>query len=179
MSPSGGETLERLFNRSFPGSELVSYELKDLDDFERPPRLDFELNVPDMARKEGSNWVIPGSSETRFEKRLAAQSEREHPLVIAQPDNATITTLFKFPEGARTVRLPESVSIEKPFGRFDFKVKVRPEGIEVRRSVQFLQPKISPEDYPEFKRFCQEIDKATRQLIVLDTEGGQHVRANP
>ncbi len=173
------KTLERLFNRSFPGSELASFELHDLDDFERSPRLTFDISVPSMARKEGPHWVIPASSDSRFEKNLAPQSEREHPLVMAVPDNGRFRTLFTFPAGTKIVRLPENMKLDEVFGRFSFAVKSLPEGVEIRREVQFEQQVISPRDYPAFKRFCQEIDKATRQLIVLDSEGGEHVRANP
>ncbi len=145
----------RLASGLFPGAENVRGEILHHDE-----RLEvrFLMNLPDACVATGTTMECRGlNSASEFAPVLASLSERRQPLVLQLPILRREEVVIQAPPGWEADRPARRLSTS--WGRVDETI----ENIEGhQRSTLILEipaVTVTPEDYPEFARFCRAVDE--------------------
>jgi len=151
-----------------PGAHVESVDMPRLDDLERPVDVRASIEVPDWARPDGGELVMPAlGREADMLRSYARLSSRKHDLVLGFPwrqeDRVTVTV----PAGLSVKRLPEARTVEAPFGRFTLTAQQKGADVEVVGALEVDRHRIAREDYAAFRRFCADVDAAIGQELVV------------
>jgi transglutaminase-like putative cysteine protease len=173
-----GERLERfgkVWTGRFPGARLESLAFDGVEDRNHPVVLHATVQVPRIGEPhEGGSLYLPVSArEPDFVRSYARLSRRRHELQVAYPWQHDEELIFRVPDGWKVAGTPGARHEQNAFGRFDLEAAVSGDGREVRvKSVVDVQKfRISPDEYPAFRRFLGAIDAALGERVVVRKEG--------
>jgi tetratricopeptide (TPR) repeat protein/transglutaminase-like putative cysteine protease len=164
------ERFEKAENMSHPGARVLRVEFPSLDDLERPVEVRAELEVPWARRRGGDLEMLALGHEGQLARAYARLSERAHDLVLGFPWEQEEQVTYVLPMGYGPKRLPEPRRIESPFGRFVLAVERTGREVQVRSALTVLRHRVTRAEYPAFRRFCLEVDRAMEQALVLGGE---------
>lgn len=162
------ERYGKAWAQKHPGARVESVEMPRLDDLERPVEVHASVDVPDWARPEGSELVMPAiGREADLLRSYARLSSRKHDLVLGFPWRQEDRVTVELPAGLRVVRMPEPRTVEAPFGRFTLTAQAKGSAVEVVAALEVDRHRIAREDYAAFRRFCADVDAAIGQELVV------------
>jgi hypothetical protein len=163
----------------FPGFEIAAgaagIQTNDLENIEQPVKIDIRGNAPSFVRHEGSQLSMPvtpgakdGSNE-RFSltKLFASLSERKQDVRILGFSNIDDTFVVKLPGNAKTISGPQDTAIDGPFGSFKLEVERQPGTVTVHTRLTLTATRIKPKEYPAWRRFCGDVDRALSARLVV------------
>jgi cellulose synthase operon protein C len=161
------ERLERQMRGLFPGLELTESTFEGLEQFGAPVVTRYGARVPQLAVRDGSALRLAPTALHDLARTLAPASTRRLPLDLGTQSSYVEERRVRLPAGWRVSELPEGGAAESPFGRLT--LTVRQEGREVRAHTQLdlSQDRVSPDDYPAFRRWVEEVDRILRQRLTL------------
>lgn len=169
-----GERYGKAWTARYPGARLASVEMAGIADRERPVTVVARAVVPGFAAAEGTRaLVLPlAAREAEFARTYARLSERKTELVLAYPWQHDEEIVYRLPPGVSPLRLPQSRSLESPFGRFTLSVKREGAAVvRVRATLDVRRHRIPAAEYPQFRRFLVDVDGALGERIPLVTNG--------
>jgi tetratricopeptide (TPR) repeat protein len=165
------ERIGRDVAAELPGFELAqgpgALETADLDDIELPVRVRARGRAPGFARKEGNDLSVPVTPKDRFVPRLASLSQRRLDVRLKFQSVLDETWTVRIPAGLVVKSLPAPKSAQTPFGTLDLTVDHKEGVVGVRSRVTFSRIRVPSRDYPAFQAFCEQIDRALGQRLVL------------
>ena len=77
--------------------------------------------------------------------------------------------LVRLRPGQEVIAVPSELSLVTPFGEATIHSEVRPGEVEVKSRLLLTVRRVSPQDYPAFRSFCQRVDQAMASRLVLST----------
>ena len=120
-------TLETAFSRNFPGLKVERVTLADLEKLEEDVRMDFTLQVPRWAERDGAGLRFnPFGRGAGYAETWASLAERRHDLVLGSPTVNRFRYRVALPPGWRAGALPEPAAGET--GEAAFSVAWRQDG---------------------------------------------------
>lgn len=157
----------QLLAKDLPGASLVSVEVRDKDDLDKPLTLEMKTEVPDFARRTSGALVLAPPFNATL-SGLAALPSRETTLLLAEASRIEVRLRLKLPAGARVATPLENVEL-RDAGR-TVVVRDRMEGdvLVLDRIVDLPAARIRPEAYPAFQRFARAADEATQREIRIE-----------
>jgi len=176
------QVLEPRYGQRYSGAKVEKVEATNPTNLDEPFQLQVESVLPGMLRKtpdggfelrELRSWLFDliylrnGSLSN-----LAADSTRTHDLVLQVPSAVDESVRYSLPEGASVKSVPDAVKLETPFGIYRRVYTRKGATLEVRRVLQLRTTRISKEQYAEFRKFVDQIERAERARPVLDFSGG-------
>lgn len=160
--------LEKAFNRIFPGLAVRSLALSDLGRLEEDVTLEFALDVPRYAEREGEGMRFgPFGRGTGFVESFAPLSSRRHALVLGEPWENRFTYRFDLPPGFAVAEAPEDVTVEG--GGVFLAVRHRVEGasLVVEGRVAFEAGRVPAEGYAAFREAAAAVDRAFARRVRI------------
>ena len=100
-------------------------------------------------------------------RSLAPKSSRDHELVLDVPSAESYRLRYVLPKGYRFSRTPSPATIDSPVGRVSLEVTTDAQGAEVRTRLELRRHRISPKDYPTFRKFLRDVDAKLEQDFEL------------
>jgi hypothetical protein len=95
-------------------------------------------------------------------RNYARLSQRRHDLILGFPwvnqEQVTLTV----PSSLHVRRLPEARRIRSPYGQFEMTVTQTGNTVVIKALLR-----VGKDEYPEFRRFCTEVDSAVTQELVV------------
>jgi cellulose synthase operon protein C len=161
-------TLEQAFNRTFPGLEVKSLSISDLARIEDDVAMQFELEVARYAQPDGEGLrFTPFGSAAGYTEAYAAASSRRHDLVLGDPSETRFTYRYAVPPGWRVVDVPDPAEVETPFGAFAVRYRKDGGGLVAEGHVTFRTGRVAAKDYPAFRRFTADVDRAFGRKVRI------------
>ncbi|HEY2745919.1 MAG TPA: DUF3857 domain-containing protein [Polyangia bacterium] len=168
---SPAERLERYgkaWAEKHPGARVESVDMPRIDDLERPVEVRAAVEVPDWARPDGGELVMPAlGREADMLRSYARLSSRKHDLVLGFPWRQEDRLTVALPPGFAVKRLPEAREVAAPFGHFSLTAADKGGAVEVVAALEVDRHRITREDYAAFRRFCADVDAAITQELVV------------
>jgi len=165
---------ERLSNDlggELPGFEILpgaqGVQTSNLDDAREPVRLHIEGTAPSFARRENGRLSMAVTNPFRLTGAYATLSQRKQDVWTLAFTELRDTFVVDLPAGMRVVSAPESAKGTSPFGWYSIDVDRQGDRMTVKSRIGLGVPRVSPEDYPAFKRFCEEVDRAMSPRLVV------------
>ncbi len=170
------ERFEKAENENHPGASVTFVEFPTIDNLERPVEVRSRLEVPTWARFHPNSIGAPELAmpalgrEGELLRSYARLSSRQHDLMLGYPWQQEERVAIVLPKGYTAKRLPEPRRIEGPFGSFAVTVERVAGEVALRGTLQLSRHRIGRAEYPEFRRFCREVDAAVGQELVIERE---------
>jgi len=169
-------SLERSLNEDYPGLVLSrerdpdvsgqSAEFESLTNQIKPLRMKFKFTIPNFVSPAGEELKCKsGLKPLALTQKFVSQSERKFPLQIREPFYRKEKSQIILSEGYQFVWIPQSVNQKTPFGNYELNIKQEGKTLFVERVIYLPSQKIQPADYPEFIKFCGEIDRIDSRPI--------------
>jgi len=103
----------------------------------------------------------------KLTQRYAPSSTRKHDLLLSYPFTENRTNEFLLPQGYEVSHVPQDVELKNKFGSLSITYGKLPDKIIVKIKFQLDVSRISPEEYPEFRKFAADVDKNENNEIII------------
>jgi len=151
----------------FAGLELGAVDAANFEDIEGKVWLHAKAKVPQFGRKEGDRLSLPVGPNDHAVRDYASLSQRRLDVKLrAQSTDETDWTL-RIPTGAKIVNAPVKAEGSSPFGSFRVDVDMSGATAHVKTTVTMTKTRIKASEYPAFRAFCESMDRALGQRLVL------------
>jgi cellulose synthase operon protein C len=162
------QDVERQFNSQFPGTKIGEPEHSDFNDLDLPPHLSFTFSIPQMAAKTGDKLQISGAVfPTHMTDSYARRSDRIHPMEFPLVWTRRINTVYQIPDGYKVDYLPAKTEEKHPFGNFSSEYSLEKNQLTYSQEIQMTTTELSPENYSQFRAWCNLIDRKEDEKIFL------------
>jgi cellulose synthase operon protein C len=148
-----------------PGKAGV--EVNELEDIEQPVKLRARGKAGSLVRREGDSLSVPAVPTQRLAAEFASLSSRTLDVVIPALTSREDDWILRLPPGLRVTRAPLPQELDTPFGRFSISVEQSIGKVLVRSRLSFKKGRIRPSEYMGFRTFCETVDRAFGQRLVL------------
>ena len=158
-------------SKELPGFEVApgaaGIETNDLENLELPVHLRIQGRAPAFGRIEADELSVPVTPRDRFVSAYATLSQRRLDIRLDHQSTLDETWTIKLPPGMRVKSLPTPASGTSAFGSFEVTVVETKGAVTVRSKIAFTQSRIKASEYAAFGPFCEQIDRALRQRLVV------------
>lgn len=132
-------------------------------------RTNLEFELPQAGSRSGSTMLLRASDLMKTTIRRRSESDRATPLVFRIRRTEERRIRLSLASGNRVRSLPEPVSVETQFGRYDLQWTAPQEGtVELRQHFELTERIIEPEQFEAFRRFVDRVLRADRAAAVLE-----------
>lgn len=157
--------------REFPGFEIqpgnAGIVSNDLENLEVSPKLKVRGTARAFARKEGDTLSMAVTPGTRLTANYASLSQRKEDVRIPSFSTIDDTFVVKLPPGAKVKSTPNTAEGSSPFGSYKVEASVQGGQVTVKSRVEVSATRITPKQYPAFKKFCEDVDRALAGRLVV------------
>jgi len=150
------------------GAGKAGVEAIGLEDVEQPVKIRAKGKASSFARVEGNALSIPVSLTPRLVTKYTSSSKRTLDVVTGPLATNEEEWTLKLPQGARVRSMPSPQKLDTPFGAFNISFEQTPGKIVVRTSLSFRKARVTPAEYEAFRSFCEAVDRAFGQRIVVE-----------
>jgi tetratricopeptide (TPR) repeat protein/transglutaminase-like putative cysteine protease len=155
----------------YPGFEIArghdGISTSNLDDATAPVRLRIRGVARTFARREGDDLSMDVTASLRLTSKFASLSARSQDVVTEGFSTTEDSVTVELPPGAEVVSAPVPVREEGPFGSFSVELTRSKDRVIVKSRIVVSVSRISPKDYPAWKRFCEASDRAMAPRLVV------------
>jgi cellulose synthase operon protein C len=159
--------------REFPGLTLeegsAAIEVSDLSNFERAVSVQVRARSPQVLREEGHTASLVVTPGERLGQSYASLPRRSLDVDIGSFPTLDETFVVRLAPGQTVLRLPKAERAETQFGQYSVEASADASEVRVRSRLALKVSRVTPDRYAEFRRFCQGIDAAFDQRLVLGT----------
>lgn len=145
----------------------TSLETGDLENIEQPVRLHVIGKAPAFARVESDDLSVPVTPRERFVPAFATQSQRRLDVRLGPQRTIDETWVVHLPAGMHAKSKPAPVSLATPFGTLDLTVSDTQGIVTAHTIITLARSRIRAAEYPAFAAFCEAIDRALAQRLVV------------
>ena len=160
------EVFERLLNAEYPGARLGEAEFGSVAEINRPVRIRYQATAP---REGAVVRLMPADSLVR---RMAPAATRTHDLVMLYRPEWRWRFELRAAKGLRLAGLPATAEVSTPFGVAKRTVETAADGSAVVAvQLRFDATRVSPADYPAFRRFLGRVDALMAPIRRVEVSG--------
>jgi hypothetical protein len=160
--------MEKLNHGFHPNARLLGYEFENLADFSKDVTYIRRFQVPGYALRAGGKLLafrLPGLVASSADVGSAA---RIQPLAFMTRDFEEVEIEIKLPPGFRVLHLPEGLKLDGNGYAFRSDLKAKDGKVLFQSRFTRTCYRISPEDYPAYKRMREERARLARQWVVIE-----------
>jgi tetratricopeptide (TPR) repeat protein len=161
------QRVQQLIASILPGSEVTAVDAGNLDDIEQQVTLHLRGQVPQFARTQGDGLSVPLGRKEHMVRDYAPLSERKLDVRLfaqwTQIDDWTV----RLAPGAKIKSSPSSTSGSSPFGSYALDADVSGGVLHTRTTVSLAKTRIVASEYPAFRAWCEEVDRALGQRATV------------
>lgn len=162
------DRFERSLRNLFPGLNLTNQRFQNLDDLEAPVTYTYAADVPQMAQRDGSNLRAAPTVMGDMTRSLARTPNRRYPLDLGGTSSYVEQRTTRLPNGSSTRRAPAGGTAESPFGSLRMTVESNARQVMTRTEFELTRDRISPEEYPAFRQWVEQVDQILRQRLIVE-----------
>ncbi|AKT43384.1 DUF3857 domain-containing protein [Chondromyces crocatus] len=142
-------------------------DVSDLEDIEKPVQLRARGQIASLGRREGDKLSVPAVPQQNMAADYGSLSTRKLDLVLSSLTSREEEWTFILPANMRVLRMPLVQNVDSPFGSFAITVEETPSKVVVKSRLNLSKARITPAEYKEFLAFCETVDRAFGQRLVV------------
>lgn len=150
----------------YPGLELTDVKSNDLEKVEDPVSLRAKGKVSQLAKRDGDTLTLAAGPREHMVREYATLSQRKRDMRIFSLTAEESDTTLKLPAGAKVVSAPRAQKGDSPFGSYAVEADVKGAEVRTKTRVALKKSRISAAEYPAFRAFCEEVDRALGQRVT-------------
>ena len=160
------DTMRANLAQVYPTVQVDSIHVEGAQDLQH----DIDVNFSGfLDRFEGQQTLalVPTWLPHRYVNSLAPLASRTEELQLPAPWTTEEELHFTVPPAAAVDQVPADWTTDTPFGSASIRYQMSGRELVVNTSVQFRKLRISAAEYPQFRAFCQDVEKAFHQEITV------------
>jgi transglutaminase-like putative cysteine protease len=106
-------------------------------------------------------------AETALTRQFATLESRREELLLQPMSVMSEEFRFRLPAGAQVSALPEDAVVQTPFGNAQIHFTAQNSSLTITSEVHVSATKIDPQDYEEFRRFCESVDEVLQRDVKV------------
>lgn len=142
-------------------------ETGDLENIEVPSMVHLRGKALGIMKSRSGEFSVATSPIGSLVARFASRSERKQDVVLPFPLTLADEWVVKLPAGSPVKHAPEPVKITSPFGSYEVQVEQSAGKILVKAKLSIEKKRIPVENYAEFRAFCEKVDRALEDRLVV------------
>ena len=168
------QELEDNYQARLTGVRITDVRVEGFDDLGNQLALDVAGEVPALAQAEGDRLRVP---VTLFPDQLGrtlvpeGATHRRTDLQIRLPHTVLQSTTIQPPTGMVVAELPTPLELDNAHARYVQRFEAGEGGVVVRSELVYLSRTVPVADYPAFRDFCLEVDRAQARSVIFAPEG--------
>ncbi len=153
----------------FPGAELERVTVLNTERHAEPLIVEYSFTAPNLARVVRSGLMVrSGLFAPNLGREYLQLDQRRSPLGVAFHAPLTMEVQIVAPPGMVAVAPAGDISLKTPFGSMRRVSGYRAGRHHAQRwELRLVYGRVSPAQYPAFKRFVREVDASYRQEIFF------------
>jgi hypothetical protein len=160
--------LEENHLENAPGSEILDYELLNLDDSSEPLIIKATVDADQYATVAGDMIYINPFFKDRVSENPFSKPDREFPVEFNFGTSKQFTATINIPEGYEVVEVPENTSLQfSENARFSFIQQVSNNIIQMRLGIVNNEIEVGTERYDDLRNYYASLTEFFNQQIVL------------
>ncbi len=167
-----GERINNDLGREFPGFEIApggqGIQTSDLAQVEEPVHIKVRGSAPSFARHEGAQLSMAVTDSFRLTPSYASLSQRHHDVRLLAFSTLEDLYTVKLPAGSKVISAPSNAAKDGPFGSYAVNVTAERDQVTVSSRISVKVDRVAPKDYPAWKSFCEEADRALSPRLVIE-----------
>jgi transglutaminase-like putative cysteine protease len=163
-------TLRANLARVYPSVMVDSVHVEGAHDIERDVNVHFSGSLNTFTGKK-ELALVPSWLPHNYVNSLAPLTSRTQEMQLPSPWTTEEELLFTLPDGATIESLPKDIGYLTPFGTASIHYERHGRELTIVTSVQFRKLRIEPSEYPAFRIFCSNVEKALHQQIKVRLAG--------
>ncbi|MBK8100357.1 MAG: DUF3857 domain-containing protein [Planctomycetes bacterium] len=164
------EQQERQLLTLFGKATLTDLQASDPQRLDEPVRLQVRATLTELGQRLATSWELPSVFGGDSRQELTTEPTRHQPLLLGIPERDVRIVRYRLPSGWRPRELPATATATTPFGSFTLTWRHDGDQVVIERTVDFVQPRIGAEAYPEFRAFVAALADADARRVVLTRE---------
>jgi len=162
------EFLQRIFSSIFGDITVEKFNFTDMEDLNTPAKYDVTVNVKDLLLKSGDRYQLRSSFFKSGIVSNATKEERTYDVLLGMPYTLSSIINYKLPDSFVMDQLPADTVLDNEYASYSLTYKGEKDGeFTVEQIVVVKKPRIPATDYPVFRDFCREIDRAEQRMIQI------------
>lgn len=163
------DKLKELLHEEF---DFATYDISNFEYKENKsshPSIDetLDIAVSNYATITGKRLFILPNVMTRSHLKLPVDSTRKFDLDLSDEYQEVDTVEINLPAGYTTESLPQDVSVNSKFGKYNCSVRLSGNQLKYYRSIEHYAGRFPAKDYAELVKFYETIYKSDRNKVVL------------
>jgi tetratricopeptide (TPR) repeat protein len=142
-------------------------DLAEIEDVEQPVHFKARGRAASFARKEGDTLSVAAGPALRLSAQYASLSTRKLEVVLQALTKRDEEWTVHVPAGMKVVASPVPQQVDSPFGTFSIAVEQTAGKVVVKSRLALKKSRIAPADYAGFRDFCEAVDRAFGQRVVV------------
>ncbi|MEI9910652.1 MAG: DUF3857 domain-containing protein [Bacteroidota bacterium] len=152
--------------------DFATYEINQFDYKENKtalPAIDesLDITVSNYATITGKRLFIIPNIMTRSHRKLSADTSRKYDLELGFEYRDVDSVEIELPKGYEPEAVPQDVSINSKFGKYNCSVKLKGNKLLYYRTMEKYSGRFPAKDYNDLVKFYEAIYKADRNKVVL------------
>jgi hypothetical protein len=160
------EALKEKIQEVSIGAKLDKYKIKNLKDLNTPVRLDYVFSGPEYFTVADNLRIAPAFASVGTS--LVAKSERKYPLDFGILDSKESVVEIALADNLVLKYMPENIADDSPWLNFNLEYSRKGNKIYFKQSTQLKKNMVSENEYPDFKKFLEELAKKVKQRVILE-----------
>lgn len=163
---------EQLASRIFPGAIGIHGLATHLTDPERQLEFNLQCKVPEFTnQRSGPQEVKQFVPALGLGSVLATIKSRRFPFFIDSVLFESTVFHLHLPAGMSVQSLPHDFVLNSSFGDYAVKFSRQHAQVDIAREFHIPMQLITPGDFPAFEQVAEQIERAERQHLVLESQG--------
>jgi tetratricopeptide (TPR) repeat protein len=150
-----------------PGSEVTAIDAGNMEDVEQKVTLRVRAKMSQFARTQGDSLSVPLGRKEHMVRDYAPLASRKLDVRLPAQWTEGEDWLVRLPPGARTKNAPAPARGSSPFGSYTVEVDSNAKALHVKTTVTLSRTHIPASEYPAFRAWCEEVDRALGQHATV------------
>ena len=161
------QRVQQMMASILPGTVVSAIDAGNLEDVEQKVTLHVKGKVPQFARAADGSLDVPLGRKEHLVRDYAPVTTRKLDVRLytqwVQVDDWTV----HLPPGAKVKSSTQAMKGTSPFGSYDVAVEQTGSALHVKTTVTLAKTRILAADYPAFRAWCEEVDRALGQRATV------------
>jgi Domain of Unknown Function with PDB structure (DUF3857) len=152
--------------------DFATYDINDFNYIQNKsslPDIDesLDITVSNYATVTGRRIFIVPNVMTRTHSKLPVDTARKYDLELGLAHKDVDSVEIELPKGYEPEAMPQDVTVDSKFGKYNCSVKLKDNKLLYYRSVEHYSGHFPAKDYNDLAKFYETIYKADRNKVVL------------
>ena len=161
------QRIEEWFGRSFGKTTVGEVSFQGLGGTRTPVEGSVKFSAQGFGIVQNGALTLKASPREALLSRFAAREKRDFDLVLGPQRSETDEFEILLPEGHDVATKPAKVELDGKFGRYLLSAETVGKSLVIRRFLMLKTTRVAVVDYPAFRDFCQEVDRAESEIITI------------